>query len=76
MARTSADTHTALLLNRVTNYLAIAFVVFLLVSFISVWTVRYAVDRNCQDPYKRHVELFHYWIDLDIGSNKIGCPTP
>lgn len=76
MARTSSDTHTALLLNKITNYLAVAFVIVLLVVFVSVYTIRYSIRRDCNDPYRRDIKLFGYWLHVESGSTKDGCVQP
>ncbi len=53
-------------------YLAIAFLIFILLCAI---TIRYAVERNCQEPYNRDLKVFNYWININVGSTKEGCPV-
>lgn len=76
MPRTSADTHSALLLNRITNVLALVFLIILFVLFVSTYAVVYSLHRNCVEPYHAQYKLFGYWIAYDIGSTQKGCPVP
>jgi hypothetical protein len=76
MSRTSSDTHTALLLNRLTNYLAGAFVFLLLITILFVYGVTYSIQRDCNNPYGRNLKLFGWWITIHAGSTKQDCVQP
>jgi len=67
--------HSFLLINRATNWLAGIFLFVLLVVFIAVWTVTYTIRRDCQHPYNRNIKVFGYWLQVDAGSTKKECPS-
>lgn len=61
--------------SKITRWLAWCFVLSLLVIFISLWTVRYSINRDCRDYYTRDINVFGYWITIQAGSSKTGCPN-
>jgi hypothetical protein len=58
------------------RWLALAFVLSVLIIFIAMWTVRYSINRDCQNPYQRNIKVFGYWIRIGAGSTKTGCTQP
>lgn len=76
MKHSNAPSHTWLAGNRVMRGLAYAFIFSVLLVGISVWTVRYSVERDCQNYYKRDILVFSSWVHIESGSTKKDCPNP
>lgn len=74
--RRAAPTHTWLVGNRIVRYFAALFVLALVVWLVIVFAVKGIVDHNCQDYYKRTFKFPGYWLHVDVGSTKQGCPQP
>lgn len=72
---TNNPTHTWLAMNKLMRYLAWAFIVVFTISFIAIWTVTYSIRRDCVDYYDRNLNLGQYWVTVQIGSTKPGCPN-
>jgi hypothetical protein len=72
----SAPTHGWLLGNQVLRYCAYAFLFIMIVFLITVATIRGVVEHDCHNYYKRNIKLFNYWIYVEVGSTKAGCPGP
>jgi len=70
----SSPTHGWLIGNRIIRAFAWGFIIIVFVAFIFLARVQYAVQRDCQDVYKKDVKIFGYWLHLEAGSNKTGCP--
>lgn len=70
----SAPTHGWVISSRINKWLALIFMVLLLVTFIAVWTVRYGIERDCSDIYKRDLTAGGYWLHFEVGSTKSTCP--
>lgn len=66
--------HSWLFFNRARDYLAWLFVGLVLFSFIVIWTITYTIRRDCTDVYNRRLSLGNYWLQVNAGSNKEGCP--
>lgn len=66
--------HSWLFFNRLRDYMAYAFIVLFIISFVAVYTIRYSLKKDCSDIYKRDVKIFSYWIHVESGSLKDGCP--
>mgnify|MGYP000423816037 CR=1 FL=1 len=67
--------HKWLFLNKfrdIVAYIAISFFIFTLLAGM---VIRYAVERDCQNPYARDLKIGHYWININVGSTKKGCPV-
>lgn len=67
--------HRWLFFNRLRDYIAWISSALLIIVLIAAWTIKYTVDRNCNDPYTRDIKLFSYWINLNVGSTDPGCPV-
>jgi hypothetical protein len=44
------------------------------ISFVAVVIIRHQVTRDCTDIYKRDLSISHYWIHVEVGNKKVGCP--
>lgn len=66
--------HTWLFFNKLRDWLAVIFVMVLLIIFIACWTIRYSINRDCTEPYKRNSIVLGYWIHVSAGSTEINCP--
>lgn len=75
-SKSAQPTHGWLIGNRLLRWFAGLFLLFLFVWFVAIWTVTYAIRRDCQQPYDRDLKLFGYWISVKAGSTKDGCPGP
>lgn len=73
--RLDQPTHIQLFLGQIWQYLAYAFVVVFVITFMFFWTLHYSLQRDCTDLYKRDVNLFGMWFHVDAGRNKDGCPA-
>lgn len=62
--------------SHITKWLSLVFVICLLILFIGVYTIRYVIERDCTDYYKRDTSAFGYWFTVRIGSTDKGCPDP
>ncbi len=62
--------------SHVYRVLALTFLFVLLIIFIAGWTIRYSLEKDCQDYYKRDISVLGYWIHVESGSNKNDCPRP
>jgi hypothetical protein len=69
-------THGWLIGNRIIRKLAWAFIILVLLSSFWAGMVTYAIRRDCNQLYTRNLKVFGYWIHIEAGSNKFGCPQP
>lgn len=67
-------THTFLLINRVSRWLASILIVLVVITFIAFWTIRYSLQRNCYDVYERSLNIGNHWVNIEAGSNQPECP--
>lgn len=74
--RDSAPTIGWVVSSQINKYLALIFMISLLIWGIAIWTVTYTLRRDCTDVYKRDVEAFGYWLRVEAGSTKKECPRP
>jgi len=74
--RNSAPTHGWVISSQVTKWLSGLFIIFLVAFLIAAYTIKYTVDRDCTDYYKRDTGVAGYWVHIEIGSTDRGCPAP
>jgi hypothetical protein len=72
--RGAALTHGWLIGNKVMRWFAWAFLFLVLVILIITATIRAVVEHDCANYYKRDIKVPGYWIHVDVGSTKSGCP--
>lgn len=70
----ASPTYGWVLGSKITKWLSWLFIAVLFVAFVSVWTVTYTVRRNCSDVYTRNMKVAGYWLHIQAGSTKDGCP--
>jgi hypothetical protein len=70
----AAPTFGWVLGSKITKWLSMLFVFTAFIVFLAVWTVTYTVRRDCSDVYTRNVGAFGYWLHVQAGSTKAGCP--
>jgi hypothetical protein len=72
--RDAAPTHGWVISSKINKWLALAFIISLLVVFVTIWTVAYSIRRDCTDVYKRDLKAGKYWLHIESGSTKLECP--
>lgn len=72
--RDSAPTYGWVATSSLNRWLARIFVAVILISFIAAWSIKYSLDRDCTNLYKRELKVLGYWVDVRAGSNDKGCP--
>jgi len=72
--RDSAPTHGWVISSQINKWLAFILIVSLLLWGVTIWTIAYTIRRDCQDVYKRDIKVSNYWLHIEAGSTKLGCP--
>lgn len=70
----SAPTHSWVIGSHINKWLALAFMIVFLLVFFFTMLITYTIRRDCNDVYVRDLAGAGYWLHIEIGSTKPGCP--
>lgn len=70
----SAPTHGWVISSRINRWLALILLLLVFFMLLAVYAIRYTLERDCRNVYKRDFLVSTYWIHVEAGSTKLGCP--
>lgn len=71
----SAPTVGYVFSSQVHKYMAGLLLLVLFIVFVAVVIVRHQVTRDCHDLYKRDISIASFWVHIEVGKKKVGCPV-
>ena len=70
----AAPTHGWVISSRINRWVTLIAFVLVLFAIITFYAIRYSIERDCANVYKRDFVVMTYWIHVEAGSTKPGCP--